>query len=527
MVISSSKKVWHGFPTRVRKGRRPVPPAARLHLRPTGIPSRSMCRAVALLVSIALGASAGDASPPRETIEVTLSLLTGGRVSGLVVDHTDVGIVIADRPDAEGAQGGARPLVFAWEELEPGSALLAKRELLTMLRGSREQLQAEDHYELGLFALRLDRPRAARASFAAAVRIDHAFADRTARAIDGYLARRPAAPHQSAAIEVEARDDDASEDDAERNADPTVSTDAALGGLSDDDTDPDVGARNDRRARVRAVYDEFAEKVREVMGTGIELIETDHFLIHTDWPARDRAMLPGVFESMYGALCDEFDCDPSEDIFLAKCPVFCFASKGRFWQFARTFDGFTDKEAIGYTRSIESSGHVHMALCLGGRRAGDFERFAYTLVHEGTHAFLHRFHSSRLIPHWVNEGYAELMAEQVLGDACPAGEKADLLGRQYARYGWPLGDLLRRTGPIEVHEYPLAASVVMYLHDRGRDRFAAFIRGLKDGRALPLALADHYGGITLEQLEARWRTWVLSREPTTGAAEGAWSRAVD
>jgi hypothetical protein len=465
---------------------------------------------ICLVAAVLAAASSGDSPGGSETIEVTLNLLTGGRITGLVVDHTDAGIVLAGNGQA------ARPFVFAWEEIEPGSALLARRELLILARGSRDRLRAEDHYQLGMFALRLDRVQAARLAFAAAVRLDRAYAERTDRALGDHRARIGDDDRSTGPEFDEGPPRDGSDPSGDASAksgvtEPPMSIESDGGAAAQIDMEA-------RRRRVRAVYDQFAEKVREVMGGGIELVETDHFLIHTDWPMRDRDMLPGVFESMYTALCAEFDCDPKEDVFLAKCPVFCFSSKGRFWKFARTFDGFADKEAIGYTRSIESSGHVHMALCLGGRRPGDFDRFAYTLVHEGTHAFMHRFHNNRLIPHWVNEGYAELMAEAVLGDKCAAGEKADLLARQYARFDWPLGDLLRRAGPIEVHEYPLAASVVTYLHTRGRERFAGFIRGLKEGHDLPRALADHYAGMTVERLEAEWRQWVLPRGVGAGSS---------
>lgn len=468
---------------------------------------------ISLIAVSHVAALAEGPQGPTETIEVTLNLLTGGRITGLVVDHTEVGIVIAGNGQA------ARPLVFAWEEIEPGSALLARRELLVLKRGSRDDLRAEDHYQLGLFALALDRAQAARLSFAAAVRLDRDYTGRTDRAMRAHRAKprdvaRPPVPELT---ERPLRDDDGPSGDSSAVL-GTTDVPVPIEPDADGDAEARAESRRARRARVRKVYDEFAAKVREAMGGKIELVETDHFLIHTDWPARDRQMLPGLFESMYTALCGEFDCDPKGDVFLAKCPVFCFASKGRFWKFAREFDGFADKEAIGYTRSIVESGHVHMALCLGGRRPGDFDRFAYTLVHEGTHAFMHRFHSNRLIPHWVNEGYAELMAEQVLGDRCPAGEKADLLARQYVRFNWPLGELLLRAGPIEVHEYPLAASVITYLHAQGRDRFAGFIRGLKEGHDLPRALADHYAGMTLQRLEAQWREWVWPREVGAGSS---------
>ena len=150
-------------------------------------------------------------------------------------------------------------------------------------------------------------------------------------------------------------------------------------------------------------------------------------------------------------------------------------------KFARHFDGYDGINAIGYTRSIEANGHVHVVLARRGRLASDFNRVACTLVHEGTHAFIHRLFSTRLIPHWINEGYAELMAERVLGDRCPSGENAALLARQYVRHDWPIGGLLESVGPLEVHDYSLAHSLVAFLeHDRP-NRFAGLVKDLKTG----------------------------------------------
>ncbi|RME40321.1 MAG: hypothetical protein D6788_03580 [Planctomycetota bacterium] len=263
-----------------------------------------------------------------------------------------------------------------------------------------------------------------------------------------------------------------------------------------------------QRTAVADVYRRFGERVREVLGKRITLVESPHFLIWTDWSARDRGRLPDWCEAMYAALCRQFGIDPTEPVFPAGCPLFCFESEKRFRRFAREFDGYGGLDAVGYTRSIPENGHVHVVLLRKGRTPEDFDRFACTLVHEGTHAFLHRLFTTRLIPHWVNEGIAEMMTERVLGDRCPAGEKADLLARQYARYDWPVGDWVRRAGPIEVHEYPLACSLVTFLEGQGTERFRAFVRDLKNGESLEAALARRYDGWSMETFLRRWREHV-------------------
>ena len=102
-------------------------------------------------------------------------------------------------------------------------------------------------------------------------------------------------------------------------------------------------------------------------------------------------------------------------------------------------------------------------------------------------------------------------AERVLGDRCYTGETADLLAKQYVQYNWPIGNMLRSTGPIAVHRYPLAHSIVAYLDSLGRARFSGFIEGLKNGATVARALADNYDGLTTDQLEAGWRSVVRER----------------
>ena len=270
--------------------------------------------------------------------------------------------------------------------------------------------------------------------------------------------------------------------------------------------------------KVLTAYRTFGAKVEEVLGRAVVGLESEHFLIWTDWNRRHHDRLIRRCESMYSALCDQFDLDPLADVFLAKCPVFCFRSKSRFQHFARYFDGYDGVGAAGYTRSIEKNGHVHVALLRTGGTELDFDRFACTLVHEGTHAFVHRLFRSKLIPHWINEGFADLMAERILADRCPTGENAELLARQFVRYGWPVSELLRGTGPIEVHEYPVAQSVIAHLAARGRSRFAGFIEDLKEGKTTVAALAARYDGLTLEQLDADWRSAIRARDPVADPA---------
>lgn len=456
-------------------------------------------------LAIAIIAVTAGASPSRadtNSIRVELELETGGSLSGVVVDHTPHGlVVVTDRT----------PYVFAWQDIKTRTAYVAKRDLLALQRGGRDHLTGEDHFELGLFALSRQRTDLAAVEFRAATDEDSSFALKVRAAFDAYRRDRDAEVSDAGPL------DEWPPATAPGKASRLDVSDGFNGQAAPEDhtfiTTPTTPSMHDR---AREVYKAFATEVDRVMGKGVTLLETDHFLIWTDWEPRFRPRLATWSEAMYRALGTQFDLDLDEQVFLAKCPIFCWRSKTRFRRFAEHFDAYRDKNLIGYTRSIEKNGHVHIALLRQGRSESDFDRFASTLVHEGTHAFLHRLYTTRLIPNWVNEGYADMIAERVLGDRCPNRENAALLARQYVRYDWPIDRLLGSVAPIEVHEYPLAHSVVDYLESLGRDRLAGFLRSLKAGQDVAAALAGNFGGLSQEQLEADWRAAVSAAHPRAG-----------
>jgi hypothetical protein len=447
-------------------------------------------------------AANGVRAAPTETIRVELSLRTGGGLAGAVVDHNDHGLVIVNHDT---------PYVFSWTEIEGDSAYAVRRRLLELQRQGDERLTADDLVGLGFFALRMGRAEPAARDFRRAKSMDAS----KSVAIDAALrAFRESRAERDSLDSLPMKDSDDKSPASFEAEDSTLEEDSSSReSKSEDRVTLALGPLSGRRDEVLAVYKRFGEKVREVLGEQVVRLESEHFLIFTDFHARDRAKLIEWCESMYAALAGRFHLAPNEPLFLAKCPVFAFQSPPRFRRFARYFDGFDGVDALGYTRSIEANGHVHIVLLRQGRKREDVERFACTLVHEGTHGFIHRLFSSRLIPHWVNEGLAELTAAGVLGDRCPAKENAALLSKQFARYGWPIQDLLARAGPLEVYEYPVAHSVIAYLESRGGDRLTAFIRALKRGDTVEAALGGAFDGLTPARLEAEWRAWALPSAP--------------
>jgi len=88
-------------------------------------PSRRRKTVAAFALPVVLFATfsfTANAYAQTQSIRVDLKLLTGGGLSGLVVDYSEDALVVAH---------GQTPYVFAWNELDAGSAYRVKRDLVT------------------------------------------------------------------------------------------------------------------------------------------------------------------------------------------------------------------------------------------------------------------------------------------------------------------------------------------------------------------------------------------------------------
>jgi len=434
------------------------------------------------------GPSAGVARAAGEPVplRLRLTLELGGEVFGEVLDHSERLIVLDYR---------GFPCAFAFDELEVASAYQARRRLLSAAGGGAGGLTAEDHYRLGRYALSRDHPVLASREFRAALRLDPDLDDRIRAARRRFAERRDPTPPRS---------DDR---EPEGTADP-----GRIEGLPD--LAETVGRADGlEQQRATELYRRFGRLVQQHVNPDLVLLETEHFLLWTDWEPRHRDHLAALCERMYAGVGSTLGVSAEATVFPGKCPVFCFRSRGRFLAFARTVDGWRQRNVNGYVRRA-SNGYVHVALFRRGTDPAALDRFAATLVHEGTHAFVHGCGGAGNIPGWLNEGLAEYVSEVVLGERCLAGEAASMVARQYVLRDLPIRDLLRRPGTPQPHEYPVAHSLVRFLFRRSPDAFAAFLAECRGSPSVERALQEHYG-MTLAALEAAWQDAVRAASPAT------------
>lgn len=397
---------------------------------------------------------------------VRLTLMIGGEIRGKLLDSTDQVIVL----EVDGF-----PYALAYTQLESSSALQTKRKMLIRTRGGLDRLQASDHLALGSLALQHDRHERARRAFAKAARLDATLkmaGDRLMREFRGRR-RDVAAPTENESTERAGTD----------------------------------------RDRIIAGYKAIGERLREQVGGHLTLVETPHFLIWTDWAKAEHADLRIWCEAMYTELAARFAVSDNTPVFPGKCPIYCLRSRKRFRKVARLLDDYEATGALGYTSSSDN-GHVHVVVCRQGGSTAGRDNFAGTLIHEGVHAFLHRYRTGRHIPAWINEGLADFVAEAVLGDRCPNAETAEATARAVVRGGYGIAELFVDEGMLEARYYPVAHSLVAFMIARDRQAFIGLIDDIKLGASPDSALKQRYD-LTALELEAGWRQAVRSAQPGT------------
>jgi hypothetical protein len=259
-------------------------------------------------------------------------------------------------------------------------------------------------------------------------------------------------------------------------------------------------------------YRKQADEIASKMHLHFETLETDHFLVFTDWDPREFHFLKENVEGAYTAVCRQFDASPNENVFIGKLPIYMFAEQLDFEKFGEKFDEMKrNKLILGYYRS-DTSGIGHMAMWKPDVAAADGDvhlaerQWAYVLTHEFTHAFVARYRTNVFLPRWLSEGVAEVVAFRQF----PRANIYDFAHRMAAN-GYEIDKLfehkdLAKFGP---EDYPIAQTVVeAMLHDNPKV-FLKYFNDIKDGMDPDDALEKEYH--TNETgLQRAWKKYALT-----------------
>jgi len=261
---------------------------------------------------------------------------------------------------------------------------------------------------------------------------------------------------------------------------------------------------------------DVAREVEKSLSVKFQEIETRHFLIFTDWPKAD-AFLKTNLEGAYTVVSKQFDIPVTENVFVGKLPVFMFNRFEDFKKYAQEYDELgLDKEVLGYFAGHDNGGgHLAMWKPQVSSNAGTnndnqyhhdpVNQWAYTLTHEFTHAFVARYRSNRMIPTWLNEGIAEVIASSQFPRPA-AIEHA----KEFAAKNEPIDEVFEEDGFKGAGAYPVMRTLVETMIHKDRKAFLNMFDAIKDGTRPQIALKKFYGW-DYAGLEKAWRREMLNR----------------
>ncbi len=221
-----------------------------------------------------------------------------------------------------------------------------------------------------------------------------------------------------------------------------------------------------------------ASKVNEEMKLNLKEVETDHFLVFTDWDPSSYGFIKQNLEGANTCVSKNFEISPSENIFIGKLGVYMFNKHEDFLRFAQTHDHLPANNALAGYYTTGGGEMAHMAMSKPASGAGHQQEieWAYVLTHEFTHAFVARYRTTRRIPTWIGEGIAEVIASSQF--------PRDVRSRaaEVARANASLAPLFNdRAGIQQGAMYPVMRTVTELLISTDRKKFLAMFDELKAG----------------------------------------------
>jgi hypothetical protein len=249
-----------------------------------------------------------------------------------------------------------------------------------------------------------------------------------------------------------------------------------------------------------------AKTVKEAVGEEVYTLQTDHFVIHTTFARREHEAIRKLSEKLYAGLDRLFLITKNNDrMWDGKCVLYFFKDRDGFVKFSTTVHHFPGQLAGGYFRARGGQCEVVIPKLGGG------DRFKETMVHEGTHAFLHFYRAPGRVPRWVQEGTAQYFEFEEFPKSIML-RSHDLTIARAVKAGKVLGlktlaDSDRPTLGADAEAYAWCYSYVSFLIRTDPKKFADFVRGMKSGLECEEALRKSFEW-DFDALQKNWVTAV-------------------
>lgn len=258
-------------------------------------------------------------------------------------------------------------------------------------------------------------------------------------------------------------------------------------------------------------YHKWGDDAATKLSIKFETLETQHFLVFTDWDPREYAFLRENVENAYSVVSAQFNRSAGDNVFIGKLPIFMITSKSNFDRFTKDISRMTDapKDLAGYYRGMpDGFGYMVMwkpdVKAAGGNVRAAEREWAHVLVHEFTHAFVARYRTDAQIPRWLGEGIAEVISSKKFPRA-----HVHAYVRMLAGQGKGIEKIFedKDFNTFVGTDYPLAQTVVETLIAGDPKVFLRYFNDIKDGVNPDEALRTNYH-CDRQGLESAWRKYV-------------------
>ena len=229
---------------------------------------------------------------------------------------------------------------------------------------------------------------------------------------------------------------------------------------------------------------DFAQRTQQQLNIKLSLYESERFMLLTDVDQEKVQPIAAKLSETYQALAQLLGEDPQGNIFVGKCMVVLFDKRVDYIRFQHELHD-TDARGTGGLCHGFGNGHAHIAAF---KRNND-RQTQHILIHEFTHAFMHRYQTPRPLPEWVGEGLADYIAHTI---EPPPGQNLNLKSRLQLEGKQGLGDDFYDGDDLAAWQYDIAAALTGFLLERSKTAYPKFIAELKKGTPAEDALQDIY-----------------------------------
>jgi hypothetical protein len=381
---------------------------------------------------------------------------------------------------------------YDWADCTPASAVTLRQKTIN-------RTSATDWLTLGEFAWNMGAASQAKQALRMAVQLDDSLQSQA----DGILASTPQLPARPVAKESATGDENKTP-----QPDPGNSEELIRSGRTPADPRAIVlkpariayaPATPEQADAANAAARERAAETARQLGITFHEMETDHFLIFTDWDQGNYDFLQTKLEKAYTIVARQFGMDAKDNIFVGKLPVFMFERYEDFSNINRQVAGY-------YQGTTNGFGHMAMwkpdkTMTVTSSLDEARQLWGHVLIHEFTHAFMARYRSNVHIPTWLNEGIAELISSEEIPQR---GQWTN--ARQIAMGNDYIGFLFRVNASPPGRYYPVMHTIAEMLAVNNRKNLIKMIDAIKDGTDPEEALQTYFK-LDFARLEIAWREY--------------------